>query len=63
MEGRARLTRRALLHRRSKAGSRIPKGSAFYAKFLPGLILFMGIGTVILILIALAVLIGLIPFQ
>jgi hypothetical protein len=43
-------------------GSRIPEGSSFYSRVLPIVILFLGLVTAILIVIALGIITGLIPF-
>jgi hypothetical protein len=41
----------------------VPQGSTFYSRVLPPLIVFLGVITVLLILFAAGILVGLIPFQ
>jgi hypothetical protein len=43
-------------------GSRIPEESSFYSRVLPIVILFLGLVTAILIVFALGIITGLIPF-
>ena len=55
--------RRSLLGLRRPVGSRTPRGSMLYGRVLPVLIVFMAVVTVILILFAVGVLVGVVPFQ
>lgn len=55
--------RRRLFRLRKPTGSRTPQGSAFYGRVLPILIVIMAIVTVALILFAVGVLVGLVPFR
>jgi hypothetical protein len=47
---------------KKSVGSRIPEGSSFYSRVLPIVILILGLITVVLIVFALGIITGLIPF-
>lgn len=49
--------------RRSWRGSRTPQDSALFRRVLPAAIVFMALITVVLILFAIGVLVGVVPFQ
>ncbi len=49
--------------RRQKASSRIPDGSQVYGRLLPALIIALGVLMVLLIVVAVGVLVGFVPFR
>ncbi len=51
------------LSRIKPSGSRIPRESLVFRRFLPALIVSMGVLTAILILVAVGVLLGIVPFR
>ena len=46
----------------AKGGNRMPADSTFFDKVVPALLIFLAAITIILILIAIGVLVGIIPF-
>jgi hypothetical protein len=51
------------LRKLGRGKSRVPTGSAFYDKIIPLLLVGMAVVTVIFILFAVGVLLGLVPYQ